>query len=101
MISGRMRRRALMNQLQTCSTVRPASFARASFSASLGYALYRWSYNHFFRILIESLGRLPRLLLAAALLPAPHPRLTPSNPTKVITKTMTTPPGLVMMVTRI
>merc|ERR1719234_1794944 len=33
MISGRMRRRALMNQLQTCRTVRPASFARARFSA--------------------------------------------------------------------
>ena len=37
-----------------------------SFSASLGYALYLWSYSHFFRILMESLGRLPRRFLAAA-----------------------------------
>ena len=39
MISGRILLLALMNQLQTWRTVKPASWARASFSASLGYAL--------------------------------------------------------------
>ena len=28
--------------------------------------MYLWSYSHFFRILMESLGRLPRRFLAAA-----------------------------------
>merc|ERR1740128_1030518 len=55
-ISGRIRRLALINQLQTCRLVSPASLARDIFSASLGYALYRWSYSHFFNTLMESLG---------------------------------------------
>merc|ERR1740128_777714 len=59
MISGRIRRLALINQLQTCRLVSPASLARDIFSASLGYALYRWSYSHFFNTLMESLGRFP------------------------------------------
>ena len=67
-ISGRILLLALMNQLQTWRTVNPASWARASFSASLGYALYRCSYNHLRRTRMASLERFPLRFLAIKVL---------------------------------
>lgn len=39
-----------------------ARLAKCSFSLSVGYALYRCSYNHILSTLTLSLGRLPRRL---------------------------------------
>lgn len=49
----------------TCNTVRSESWDSVTFSASLGYALYRCSYSHRFNILTEWAGRLPRFFRMA------------------------------------
>lgn len=58
--NGKMRRRALINQLLIWLTVKPVLRHSIIFSCSVGYGCWKWSISHCFRIAVTDLGRLPR-----------------------------------------